>query len=78
MSGFVRNPSDGVRVLQCGFQVADGVRLGVEGREGDAGLEEALGAVDGLEPLVGRGDVAVAVDLADLAVLADANRQGRW
>ena len=46
-----------------GLQVAAGVRLGVERREGDSGLEEALGAVDGLEPLVGRGDVAVALSL---------------
>ena len=28
-----------------GFEVAQGVRLGVERREGEAGLEEALGTL---------------------------------
>ena len=54
-----------------GVEVADREGEGVEFGAGDAGLEEALGVVERLELVVGRGDVGVGVALGRPAVVAD-------
>ena len=65
----VRNrASRGVVERVGGVEVADGVGGGVELVEGDAGFEEALGVVEGLELVIGGHHVAVVVALGDAAL----------